>query len=76
MPANKPADDTAWHVLQQKAARGLFAADGVIEDALDAVICAAVKEFGCRVVFTASARLIVDGAKYEWPAIDGESKDR
>lgn len=70
MPVNKLADGTAWHVLQiQKAARALFAADGVIEQALDAVICAAVKEFGCRVVFTAPARLIVDGAKYEWPAM-------
>jgi hypothetical protein len=78
MPVNKPASNTTRHVLHiQKAARGLFAADGVIEDALDAVICAAVKEFDCRVVFTAPARLIVDGAKYEWPAIDdGESKER
>ena len=59
----------------QKAARGLFAANGVIEQALDAVIFAAVKEFGCRIVFSAPARIVIDGCKYEWPTAVSDSDD-
>jgi hypothetical protein len=66
---SKRADgDTSWHREQiRKACRGLFAAEGTVEEALDAVLQAAQREFGVRVIFTAPALMRIDGCEYRWP---------
>ncbi len=52
----------------RKAARDLFAAYGVLEEALDIVVEAAKDEFQCRIIFTQPAEIRVDGNSYLWPA--------
>jgi len=60
-----------WHRLQIiKACRRLFCdADGVIEDALSAVLEAARQEFGCVIIITTPAIMRVDGHSYTWPEV-------
>jgi len=57
-----------WHTAQLVlAARKMLDAGGTIEDALDAVIEAAKRQFGVRVIFTAPAEIRIDGFSYRWP---------
>jgi hypothetical protein len=60
-----------WHRLQIiKAARSLFAnGDGVIEDALSAVLEAARREFNCTVRITKPMHMRVDGYDYQYPEV-------
>jgi hypothetical protein len=67
-------NDTAWHTVQViKATRGLLAAEGTIEEALDAVMLAARHEFGCTVIVTTPARLRIDGHDWSWPEANGHA---
>jgi hypothetical protein len=49
------------------AARGVFAAEGTVEEALSAVLVAAEQSFSCRIIFDAPAQLRIDGFSYRWP---------
>jgi hypothetical protein len=75
MPSRSLESAVAAHIAEIiKATRALLAADGVIEDALSAVLRGAIEEFQCRIVVSSPARLLIDGHSYEWPAIDGKMK--
>jgi hypothetical protein len=50
-----------------QTARKMLEAGSTIEDALDAVIEAAKREFGVRVVVSVPAQLLVDGGVFTWP---------
>jgi hypothetical protein len=58
-----------WHKAQiAKAVRGLLGAEGVIEDALDAVIHGAEQEYAARIIITCPAHMLIDGGGlFVWP---------
>jgi hypothetical protein len=55
------------HEQITKACRQLFAAEGTVEEALDAVLEAARREYGWTVVIHRPAELRIDGCEYRWP---------
>jgi hypothetical protein len=63
----------AWHRERiAQACHGLFDAGGVLEDALDAVVLAAEREFSARIIIHRPAELRVDGVPYQWPLQNGD----
>jgi hypothetical protein len=62
--ATNPAAGLATNL--QRAARVFLSEGGTIEEALSIVTVAARQEFGCRIIISNPARILVDGYPYEW----------
>jgi hypothetical protein len=66
--SKRPPDDYSWHREQiARTARRMFEQGGTVEDALDAVLQAAKREYGWTVVITSPAVLRIDGYDWRWP---------
>ena len=65
-------DTTEYHVdLIVRHARRLLELGGTIEQVLDLVMLATVREFQCRIVILRPSRFLVDGGEFAWPLAEG-----